>query len=110
MAEVRLSHAALRELPARLGGLKMCGDRPKRRGAAVSEYAMRLRDARAVLFWVASTIVLVFALEAAFRSWVLSGIGAAAYDAWLLSRPRMIRLFRRLRGERLQRLGGYFID
>jgi hypothetical protein len=71
---------------------------------------MRPRDARAILFWIASTIVLILALEAAFHNWVLSGIAAAAYNAWLLSRPRMIRVFRRLRGERLSRSGGYFID
>ncbi len=71
---------------------------------------MRLRDARAILFWIATTIVLVLALEAAFHHWVISLLAAAAYNAWLLSRPRMIRVFRRLRGERMERSGGYFID
>jgi len=71
---------------------------------------MRPRDARAILFWIASTVVLIFAMEAAFHNWLLTSIATAAYNAWLLSRPRMIRTFRRLRGERLSRSGGYFID
>jgi len=71
---------------------------------------MRPRDARAILFWIASTIALVIALQAAFHSWILTGITVAVYNAWLLSRPRMIRVFRRLRGEKFERSGGYFID
>ena len=71
---------------------------------------MRPRDARAVLFWIATTLALILALEAAFHNWVLTAIATATYNAWLLSRPRMIRVFRRLRGERLERSGGYFVD
>jgi hypothetical protein len=71
---------------------------------------MRPRDARAILLWIASTIGLVIALEAALHNWILTSITAAVYNAWLLSRPRMIRVFRRLRGERFERSGGYFID
>jgi hypothetical protein len=71
---------------------------------------MRLRDARAILFWIATSIALFVAVEAAFHRWVVSLLVVAAYNAWLLSRPRMVRVFRRLRGERLERSGGYFID
>jgi len=71
---------------------------------------MRPRDARAILFWIASTVVLVLAIQAMMHNWMLTSIAAAAYNAWLLSRPRMIRTFRRLRGERLSRSGGYFLD
>jgi len=71
---------------------------------------MRPRDLRAILFWIATTVVLVIGLETAFHRWMLSLLAAAAYNAWLLSRPRMIRVFRRLRGERFERSGGYFID
>lgn len=71
---------------------------------------MRPRDVRAILFWLATTLALILALEAAFHRWPFTGVAAAAYNAWLLSRPRMIRVFRRLRGERLSRSGGYFID
>ena len=71
---------------------------------------MRLRDARAILFWIATSIALFLVMEAAFHRWVLALLATAAYNAWLLSRPRMVRVFRRLRGERLERSGGYFID
>jgi hypothetical protein len=71
---------------------------------------MRPRDVRAILFWIASSVALILALQAGFHNWPLTAIAAAAYNAWLLSRPRMIRTFRRLRGERLSRSGGYFID
>jgi hypothetical protein len=71
---------------------------------------MRPRDARAILFWIATTVALILAVEAVVHRWVLAGIAAAAYNAWLLSRPRMIRVFRRLRGERWERTGGYFIE
>jgi hypothetical protein len=71
---------------------------------------MRPRDARAILFWIASTIALVIALQAALHNWMLTGITVAVYNAWLLSRPRMIRVLRRLRGEKFERSGGYFID
>jgi hypothetical protein len=65
---------------------------------------------RAILFWIVATIVLIFALQAGFHNWPLTAIATATFNAWLLSRPRMIRTFRRLRGERLSRSGGYFID
>ncbi len=71
---------------------------------------MRPRDARAILFWIATTLLLILAMEAAVHRWILTGLAAAAYNAWLLSRPRMIRLFRRLRGERWERTNGYFIE
>ena len=71
---------------------------------------MRSRDAHAILFWIATSIVLFLALEAVLHRWVLALIATAAYNAWLLSRPRMVRVFRRLRGWRFERSGGYFID
>jgi hypothetical protein len=71
---------------------------------------MRPRDARAILFWIATSIVLFLAVEAAFHRWLLSLFAVAAYNAWLLSRPRMVRVFRRLRGERFERSDGYYID
>lgn len=79
-------------------------------GLFESEQVMRSRDARAILFWIATTLLLILALEAALHRWVLTGIAVAAYNAWLLSRPRMIRVFRRLRGERWERASSYFIE
>ena len=71
---------------------------------------MRPRDARAILFWIATSIVLFLALEMAFHRWLLCLFAVAAYNAWLLSRPRMVRVFRRLRGERFERSDGYYRD
>jgi hypothetical protein len=71
---------------------------------------MRLRDARAILFWIVTSLALFLAFEAGFHLWLLSVLAVAAYNAWLLSRPRMVRVFRRLRGERYERTSGYFID
>jgi hypothetical protein len=33
------------------------------------------------------------------RSWIVSLVLATAYGTWALTRPRMVRIFRRLRGE-----------
>lgn len=71
---------------------------------------MRPRDMRAILFWIATTLLLILAVQAAAHHWVLTAIAAAAYNAWLLSRPRMVRVLRRLRGERWERTSGYFIE
>jgi hypothetical protein len=71
---------------------------------------MRPRDARALLFWIATTLLLIVALQAVGRRWVLTAILVAGYNAWLLSRPRMVRVLRRLRGERWERTSGYFIE
>jgi hypothetical protein len=71
---------------------------------------MRPRDARAILFWIATSIVLFLALEMAVHRWLLCLFAVAAYNAWLLSRPRMVRVFRRLRGERFERSDGYYMD
>lgn len=60
---------------------------------------MRPRDVRAIAFWIVSTLLLVAVTGLLLRSYVISLALAAAYNAWLLTRPRMIRVFRRLRGE-----------
>jgi len=60
---------------------------------------MRARDVRAITFCIATTLVLMLGAMFVSRSLLVSLALTAAYDAWLLSRPRMIRVFRRLRGE-----------
>jgi hypothetical protein len=79
-------------------------------GLFESEPVMKIRDARAILFWIASTLVLIGALEAVLHRWVLTGFAAVLYSAWVLSRPRMIRVLRRLCGQRWERSSGYFIE
>jgi hypothetical protein len=60
---------------------------------------MRPRDVRAISF-CAVTIAGLFALLLAGTHNYLVALGASvAYAALVLTRPRMIRVFRRLRGE-----------
>lgn len=60
---------------------------------------MRARDVRAMLFCIITTIVLFGGTLVLLHELVVSLALAAAWDAWLLTRPRMRRVFRRLRGE-----------
>ncbi len=69
---------------------------------------MRPRDARALTF-CAVTILGLAALSFAFSQSYAVALGlAAAYAAFILTRPRMFRVYRRLRGE--PDWGGYFKD
>ncbi len=70
---------------------------------------MRARDVRAISFWLSSSLVLLFGVYAATRSVIAAAALAAAYNAWLLTRPRMRRVFRRVRGENMD-FTGYYID
>lgn len=60
---------------------------------------MRARDARAIGFWITTTLVLLIGALLALRNLVIALALAAAWNAWLLTRPRMLRVFRRLRGD-----------
>ena len=71
---------------------------------------IRARDIRAIAFCTA-TIPAVFALVYfGTQSWLPAAGVAAAYAAWLLTRPRMIRVMRRLRGDTILEWGGYYDD
>jgi hypothetical protein len=71
---------------------------------------IRARDVRAIAFCTA-TIPAVLALAyLGLGSWLPAAGLAAAYAAWLLTRPRMIRVFRRLRGDTVLEWGGYYED
>lgn len=60
---------------------------------------MRRRDIRALAF-CAVTICLVFAvIQLTVHQPLISFAVTGAYAAWLLTRARMIRVFRRLRGD-----------
>jgi hypothetical protein len=60
---------------------------------------MRPRDLRAILF-CATTTVLLFAVSfLALRNYFVSLALTGAWAAFVLTRPRMQRVFRRLRGE-----------
>jgi len=59
---------------------------------------MRARDVRAITFCAVTTLVLAVAALLLLRSFIAALALIAAYDAVLLTRPRMVRVFRRLRG------------
>jgi len=59
---------------------------------------MRTRDVRAISFCVITTAGLMVLLTAITGQYVASLGLTSAYAAFILSRPRMIRVFRRLRG------------
>ena len=60
---------------------------------------MRARDLRAITFCGVSMLVLLVGALALIRSLVVAVALTAAYGALILTRPRMIRVWRRLRGE-----------
>jgi len=67
---------------------------------------MRARDVRAIGFCVATTVVLLAGLLVLLHSLAVALGLTVAYAAFLLTRPRMIRVMRRLNGE--PDWGGYF--
>lgn len=70
---------------------------------------MRARDIRAIVFWLSSSLVLLVGVYLASQSVIAAAALTAAYNAWLLTRPRMRRVFRRLRGETAD-FSGYYLD
>ncbi len=68
---------------------------------------MRARDKRAVAFCVTSTAVLLAIAELALRNWLAASALAAAYAVWLMTRPRMVRVMRRMRGETVEKSSYY---
>ncbi|MCR5878158.1 hypothetical protein [Phenylobacterium sp. J367] len=60
---------------------------------------MRPRDLRAILFCTATTVLLFALSYLAFRNYLASLALTGAWAAFALTRPRMLRVFRRLRGE-----------
>jgi hypothetical protein len=69
---------------------------------------IRGRDIRAIAFCTLS-IPAVFALAfVLLADWRPAAAVAAGYAVWLLTRARMIRVMRRLRGETIVERGGYY--
>lgn len=69
---------------------------------------MRPRDARALAFCAVTILGLAATTFALSQSYVVALGLAGAYGAFILTRPRMLRVYRRLRGE--PDWGGYFKD
>jgi threonine/homoserine/homoserine lactone efflux protein len=70
---------------------------------------MRARDVRAIAFWVTSSLVLLVGVYLLSGSVIAAVALTGAYNAWLLTRPRMRRVLRRLRGETVD-FSGYYLD
>jgi len=60
---------------------------------------MRPRDARAILFCAATSVAVFIVCLIVSGNYLVSAAVLAAYLAWILTRPRMVRVMRRLRGE-----------
>ena len=60
---------------------------------------MRARDIRAIVFCVCATSLVLAVSYLAFRNYFASLVLGVVFGAWLLTRPRMKRLIRRLRGD-----------
>ena len=60
---------------------------------------MRPRDVRAIAFCAGTSVLLLVAAFLFLGDYLKALLVTAAYDAVILTRPRMLRVFRRLRGE-----------
>lgn len=70
---------------------------------------MRARDVRAITFWLGTSFVLLVGGYLASHSVIVAVAITGAWNAWLLTRARMRRVFRRLRGETTD-FTGYYLD
>ena len=71
---------------------------------------MRQRDVQLMAIWFCSTFAL-FLFGLMMRHAFLTTIGLmCAYQTWFFTRPRTLRVVRRLCGEELERKQGYFIN
>jgi hypothetical protein len=69
---------------------------------------MRARDVRAIAFWIGTSLVLLAGVFVLSRSVLAAVALTGAWNLWLLTRPRMRRVLRRLRGD--PDYSGYFWD
>lgn len=76
--------------------------------AAEERSGMRPRDVRAIAFCAVTIVALAALSFAVSQDYVVAAGLATAYAAFILTRPRMLRVYRRLRGE--PDWGGYFKD
>ena len=69
--------------------------------------AVRARDLRAIGFCLITIPMVFVVVDAVLGRLLVSVAVAAAYACFILTRPRMIRVFRRLSGERVERISYY---
>ena len=70
---------------------------------------MRARDVRAIAFWLTSSLLILLGVYFAIRSVIAAVALTGAYNAWLLTRQRMRRVLRRMRGDTVD-FSGYYLD
>lgn len=70
---------------------------------------MRARDVRAITFWIVSSLVLLLLVYIVSQSLIAAAALTVAYSVGLLTRPRMRRVLRRLRGETVD-FSSYYYD
>jgi len=70
---------------------------------------MRSRDVRAIAFCLASTAAVAAGGLLLLPNWVMAAALTVAYAIFIGTRPRMLRVYRRLRGESVE-MGGYHWD
>jgi hypothetical protein len=70
---------------------------------------LRARDIRALVFVGASSLALLVGTYFALRSVIVAAALTAAWLAWVLTRPRLRRVIKRLRGES-DGWTGYYLD
>ena len=72
---------------------------------------MTARDFRAILFCIVSTGIVAAVALFLLRSVLFMIICVVVFDAWILTRPRMVRVGRRMLGQRIERRNRrYVID
>ncbi len=71
---------------------------------------LRRRDIHAIAFCVVTIPAVFLIVDAVAGSLIAGLIGGALYALWLLTRARMIRVIRRLRGETVGGWENYLHD
>jgi hypothetical protein len=65
------------------------------------------RDARALAFCAVTIALVYLAVSRFFHNELASVAATGAYGCFILTRPRMIRVYRRLTGQRVERSSYY---
>lgn len=68
---------------------------------------MRARDARAIGFCLLSASAVAMLANLVLENWVAASALGLACLVWLGTRPRMLRVMRRLRGQTVERISYY---
>jgi hypothetical protein len=70
---------------------------------------LRARDVRAIVFCIATIALVAVVASRSLDTWPPAAALTSAYAIWLVTRPRMLRIVRRLGGQRIER-SRYYIN